>query len=145
MNTTTRRASRRTLAAAILLLILTCVAGCRADDDKQAKLTIAGTYVDEFGTTQTITSSSWSDSYGNVFNIRTYSNLDQYVLAQNSASNTYNPSLYSRFDWTYSNSDLYYCQSVFDGATQADAYAGSADASDISGGCGGFSWTNLTP
>ena len=69
-------------------------------------------------------------------------------MAQNGPDNSYNPSLWSRFDWTYDDTGaLYYCQSAYNAATQAEAAAASEpDASAPGlGGCGSFLWTALTP
>lgn len=136
------------------LVLLTALSACNTSSDGesgsvQGPLEINGTYTDEFGTDQTITSSAWSDSFANIFHILSYSNDSNYLIAKNDPANAFNPDLYSRFDWTRFNSDLYYCQTAFDAATAADAKAAQADPTDpTTGGCdvvGNFSWTNLTP
>ena len=69
-------------------------------------------------------------------------------MAQNSAEDASYPNLWSRFEWTFTDA-LYYCQTLFDGQTEAAAEAaiGLADPSDLSAGCGaqGFAWTRLDP
>ena len=68
----------------------------------------------------------------------------QWAVAQNSASNSWNPELWSRFDWHWQAGDLYYCQTAYDKATEADASSTPpADGTDLAGGCGGFPWTAL--
>ena len=66
-----------------------------------------------------------------------------YLIAENDAGNSYNPGLFSKFEWTMDNGDLYYCQSAYNAATAADAMNAAADATDIAAGCGGFGWTGL--
>ncbi len=116
-----------------------------------AGLEIAGTYLDEWGTDHTITDDTWTMDFGggmsSVFHVLSYDNDADFLVAQNDAQNDYNPGLYSRFDWTMAMGSLWYCQTVFDAMTAADAEnAPAADPTDPStGGCGGFPWTNLTP
>jgi hypothetical protein len=132
----------------VALLLAAVFASCAPDphNEKSAPLEIIGTYIDEYSTTQIVTATEWSDSYGDVFHIRSYSNEQDFLLAQNDPANPYNGGLYSRFDWTTFNSDLYYCQSVYDAPDIATAEAGSADRTNPpASGCGGFNWTNLTP
>ena len=108
-------------------------------------LAISGSYVDEFSTTQTITSSTWSDSFGDIFHIAEFSNASDYAIAQNDAANAFDASLWSRFDWTTYLGHLYYCQTAFSAASQAAAEATApADSTNpAAGGCGGFSWKRL--
>jgi hypothetical protein len=141
-----KRWSHGLAVLALMIPLLWTVACSGENKDSQSKLDITGTYVDEFGTTQTITQSAWSDSFGDVFHILSYSNFQRYLIAQNDAANAFNPSLYSRFDWTMFSSDLYYCQSAFAAVDFDTALAASADpANPPVSGCGGFAWTNLTP
>jgi len=108
-------------------------------------LAISGTYVDQFSTTQTVTSSTWSDSFADVFHIAEFSNASDYAIAQNDAANAFNANLWSRFDWTMYAGRLYYCQTAYNAASQAAAEATApANATNpTTGGCGGFSWTRL--
>jgi hypothetical protein len=114
-------------------------------------LAIAGSYTDEWGTTHLISDTEWSQQYygydPSVFQIASYDNAEYFIVAQNDPLDPFNPSLWSRFDWSETGGALYYCQSTFDAATEQDALATPrADDSDPSaGGCGGFPWTNLTP
>lgn len=105
-------------------------------------LAIVGTYMDEFGDTHTITESLWTNSAGE-FAISEWNNEEMWLVAQNAESNEFSPLLWSRFDWTWDGDVLYYCQSVFDGATMEDALAGSANRDSLDMGCGGFPWTRL--
>jgi hypothetical protein len=105
---------------------------------------LAGMYTDEFGDTHTIDAATWTNAAG-VFHIDQWDDTAMWLVAQNDAANEFSPELWSRFDWVSSGDDLYYCQSVFDGATVEAALAGSANHDDIMMGCGGFAWTNMTP
>jgi hypothetical protein len=105
-------------------------------------LEIVGTYTDDFGDSHTITETEWSNSAGS-FVISQYSNDEMWLVAQNAETNMYNPSQWSRFDWTWDGEQLYYCQSVYDGPTIEDALDGSADPADLAMGCGGFAWSQL--
>jgi hypothetical protein len=92
-----------------------------------------------------IAATTWNDGFG-LFHIAAYSNPFEYVIAQNDAANTFNPSLWSRFDWVTFSSHLYYCQTAYAALTEADAMATPrADASNPAvTGCGGaFAWTAL--
>lgn len=127
------------------LFLAACV-----DSVEGSTLDIAGTWDDQFGTTHIITAESWEQAgtYGtSVFDILEYDNDERWAVAQNDASNAYSGGLFSRFEWTEVGADLYFCQVLFDGATQEDAeMAGPADASDPTGNtCGGFAWSELNP
>lgn len=105
-------------------------------------LAIVGTYMDNFGDTHTISQTEWTNSAGS-FAISQYSNDEMWLVAQNAETNMYDPGLWSRFDWTWDGEQLYYCQTIYNGATIEDALAGSADAGDLAAGCSGFSWSQL--
>lgn len=107
-------------------------------------LDIVGEYTDEWGDMHTIDAASWTNAAG-VFHIDQWDDEAMWLVAQNDEANEFSPGLWSRFDWVWSNDDLYYCQSVFDGETVEVALAGSANGDDIMLGCGGFAWTSLTP
>jgi hypothetical protein len=110
-------------------------------------LAIVGSYTDEFGDMHMISETEWTIASAGSFAISQWNNDEMWLVAQNAETNMYNPSLWSRFDWAWDDAQqLYYCQSVYDGATIDDALAGSADAGDLTGmGCNGFPWTRLNP
>jgi hypothetical protein len=127
------------------------------DDDSDTAATgveIAGAYTTNFGASITITDLEWKDEttfddviYVSIYSISIYDNDANYLVAQNSADNDYNPEKWSRFDWVETEDTLYYCQSIFDAETEADADDGdgASDPSDLEAGCGGFSWSELIP
>ncbi len=114
-----------------------------------APLAIIGSYMDNFMYDWLIEQDlltvglSGDDSK---FHVMEYDNATFVIAAQNDAANTYNPSLFSRFDWTFSNTDLYVCQTAYDAASLAAALATPpADSTDLAAGCGGFGWSLLVP
>ena len=112
----------------------------------QGALEIIGNYSDNFGGTHQVAQTGWvSGSFG--FQIITYSNASDFLIAQNDSTNAFDPDKFSRFSWTTFQSSLYYCQRPFNAETfEAANTAPAPDTTDPStGGCGGFSWTQLTP
>jgi len=122
-------------------------AGCAAKESPQ-ELALIGEYVDDYDTTHTVSWDKWqqTSSYGeSEFNILSYDNEVMYLVAQNAATNAYNPDLFSRFDWAVVEGGTYYCQTAYDAATAEDAAAvEAADATNPAvSGCGQFAWTKL--
>jgi hypothetical protein len=131
-------------------------AGADADTDADTDtdtdtdgIEIAGTYVDEWGSTHAIDDVAWTIQYAaypaDTFTFTAVHDDLDYAIAQNGADNAFSPDLYSRFDWIDDGADVWYCQSAFDAPDPASAEAASADPADLSGGCGTFAWTLLTP
>jgi hypothetical protein len=114
-------------------------------EDSGAVVTIAvdGAWVDNWGGTHVISADAWS-SWGATYLITQYDNDAGFAIAQNGAGNEWNAGLWSRFDWTWIDGELAYCQTAYDAATEADALGtAAADATNPDSGCGGFSWTWL--
>jgi hypothetical protein len=109
---------------------------------------IVGSYVDDFGGGHEITGATWamSGQAAAAFELRLLSNAGRYLVAQNSATNSFNPGKFSRFDWARgADQAFYYCQTVYNAETQAAALAATAaDSTNLQAGCGGFSWSKLT-
>lgn len=112
-------------------------------------LAINGTYVDNFMSDWTIADDVITIGFGaddSKFNVAQYDNATFVVAAQNDAANTYFPNDFSRFDWTFSNTDLYVCQTAYNAPTLAAALATpAADSTDLATGCGGNPWSWLIP
>ena len=137
---------RPTFATSLLASLLTLAActdeGGDADTSDDA-LELVGTWTDEFGDTHTIDEMQWQNAAGS-FEISEWDNTAAWLVAQNAASNEYFPMLWSRFEWTWADEGLHYCQSVFDAASGEDAIAAErADPGDLTTGCGGFAWTRM--
>ena len=113
-------------------------------DTDEVELAIIGEYDDSWGGSQIIDNYIWS-SGGFYFEISQYSNEEQIVITQNSANNEYNPSLWSKFQWTYDlQENLFYCQISYDSAEEVDAISTPpADPTDLEAGCNGIGWTML--
>lgn len=135
---------RRLAFAFSLALIL--IAGCGGTTGgNEGPLEIIGTWVDGYGSIYQITQDKITiDGQGN-FNITTYSNTKEYCVAQNDATNEFNPSKYSRFDWANIAGNLYICQITYDSATEQSAEsATTANRKSTDTGCNGFAWSVLT-
>ena len=129
--------------------------GCNAAaweylDPSTTAFAASGVYLDENGTDVQITSSDWIETSSagvSAYAMRIYGITQPYAVMQNDPANASYPSLYSRFDITWSGGDLWVCHTVQDGATQAvSELATEADpASPSASGCAGGPWRNLTP
>lgn len=117
------------------------------DNPDSTGLELVGTYTDNWLGSHTITEEIWDTGPGYVFNISQYDNSAGYLLAQNDENNDPqygNPGKWSKFQWTLNeNGGLYYCQSIYDAATEEDAMGANGNPADLSAGCSGFSWTEL--
>ncbi|MBX2801929.1 MAG: hypothetical protein KTR31_29890 [Myxococcales bacterium] len=132
-----------------VLALSAILTACDGEFGTDAPLAIAGSYSDDFGGSHAISDASWVQDYGaygvTSFTIVAHHNDEGWVVAQNDSDNDFNPDLWSRFEWVEVEGTLYYCQILFDGAEEDDAYAaGPADAADpATAGCGGAPWTAL--
>jgi hypothetical protein len=111
-----------------------------------------GNYQDEFGGFQEIGPAAWRRSYdGITFEEFSYVGwISSAYVARNADTNEFFPGQWSRFEVVVDGDaldQLWYCQTVFDGATLLDAVlAPLADASSLTtNGCGGFPWTSMLP
>ena len=114
------------------------------DEVEEEDLAIIGEYDDSWGGIQIIDEDLWSSGDFS-FEISQYNNEEHVVIAQNAADNEWNPSLWSKFQWTYDpQQNLFYCQVSFDAADEADAISTPpADPTNIESGCNLFGWTML--
>ena len=140
----------RTPILCALLLCAALLAGCGNEYREQGPLEIIGTYTDEFGGDHQVTATTWTSFGGmSVIHILGYDNDANYVLGQNDAVKSFNPGQFARQDWISFSGALYYCSTVYNGATLDAAYAGQANAGNPpAGGCdavNNFAWTRLSP
>ena len=115
-------------------------------DEDPADLALAGHWADNWGSYHMIDNVLWDSGWA-LYNITQYDNESGWIIAQNDATNFYNPELWSKFEWTTDDDgEFYYCQSAYAEADeQAAIDASGADASDLATGCGGFGWTQMRP
>jgi len=108
---------------------------------------VAGSWTSAHSTF-TISDSTWSDvaSYGtSSYAILAFT--DEYAIAQNAATNSYNPNAWSKFSYhLLRSSGFSYCQSLYNAASFSDALYGpfTYNSSDASAGCSGFGHSVLT-
>jgi len=106
---------------------------------------ISGQFTDDYHYPHRVSATRWVSGRSG-FSIVKLDTTKKQATALNDAGNEFYPSKYSRFDWTQHSGQLYYCQTAYDKATQAEAEAvTAADTSNLTGGCGGFAWSRLYP
>lgn len=129
------------------ILVLGCVLAFAGCETSQSALEIEGNYVDQWGNTIAITSDTLTLAGMGRYNIADFDNAANWVVAENDAANEYFPGMWSRFDWTEHDGNLYLCQIAYaDESLEAAKDTEAPDASDpANAGCGGFGWTVLTP
>lgn len=129
----------------LLLISAPCLAQTCAvmPADKPA---IEGHYIDNYGGVQDVLDHYWiSGQYA--FQICSVDNVKHQIIALNEAGNQSDAGKFSRFDWVRYSNRLWYCQTVFNASTEAEAAAAPpADPADPRiGGCGGkFEWSSLS-
>lgn len=110
---------------------------------------IAGMYQDDYEGTHEIDGLAWKmgGQAASQFHLLELSNESRFLIAENDPANPYNPGKFSRFDWYQSDSQiLYYCQTAYQAESAAAAKVSTpADPTDLTTGCGGFAWSQLTP
>lgn len=114
------------------------------DTSVQGDLDIRGEYKDFFGGSHIINNETWIND-ALQFNISQYNNDLKIVIAQNDAANEWNPSLWSKFQWTIDElNNIFYCQTAFEAATEDDAISTPpADVTDLESGCNNYPWSML--
>ncbi len=118
--------------------------GASGCPNNQTAPAIKGTYVDNFGGLQAISTSFWTSGDA-VFEVCSVDNTKKRIIAFNNPRNTYDRAMYSRFEWVMFQNRLWYCQSVHDApSASAAASAAGADPSDpAQKGCRQFAWSTL--
>lgn len=119
--------------------------------NEEAALEINGSYAST-GTSHTISNDSWVQDFGTfgtyTFNIVSYNNSTNIIIAQNGAANGNTANLFSKINYTDRSADgkFYFCSAVSNASSIELAIAATdADASNPgSSGCGGFSWSQMT-
>jgi hypothetical protein len=110
----------------------------------RTQLDLNGDYIDNFGTPHNINAFTWMINTS-MFHILESSNDEDWAVAQNDAVYSYDPDMYSKFEWmTDAEGVTYYCQTAYNATSPEEAKAAMADKADLETGCGGFSWSSLT-
>jgi hypothetical protein len=111
---------------------------------------IAGTWIDSFGITNTITDESWGWQYPGYpdmdFAITQYDNDEGVAIVQNGKQNQMGEHLWGRFEWTFVDDVPYYCQTA-DGLASEELAADRApiDHDNVHANCNGYAWFELIP
>jgi len=106
---------------------------------------VVGTWDDNFGGTTEITLTAWGSQ-----KIHDYGMEQNWAVTQNAADAEYSPGAFNLVVWTDFDADntWWTCTVAYGLETFEEAFA-AEDTSDTSdpanGGCGGFSWTQMTP
>jgi hypothetical protein len=107
-------------------------------------IAIAGKYNDNFGGKSVISSTHWDAAW-----MAKFDNGKRYAITQNPADDKYSPNKFQKLVWTAPQAGSFYVCTVdygLDSADLAEATTKTADdATPDKSGCGGFSWTKLTP
>jgi len=106
---------------------------------------IVGIYTDGYFEHRITTDTWYMDT--SVFLITIVNNPEDFLIAQADSENQYFANLWNRFDWNIDSSNvLRICETAYNAATEHDALnTPAANAQDFDKGCGGFSWSVLTP
>jgi hypothetical protein len=127
--------------------------GACADDDTDGgaatALEIIGTWADSYGGLHTISDNSWDDGLS-PRSVQDFDNNANWVVTQNAPDDEYSPDMFNYVVWTDADANgmWWTCTVGYGIATLDEALAvpNTADDSDpATDGCGGFSWTSMTP
>ncbi len=112
---------------------------------------LVGKWTDPYAGKHTISISNWIVDFGTPATdaIIRYNAIDKFLIIQKPSNDAYNPSKYQKIIITEFNNFWYLCTlSPFDSST-ANAASAIADTTTktnpATGGCAGFSWTQLSP
>jgi hypothetical protein len=124
--------------------------GAEGDGQNDDGIAIAGTWIDSFGITNTITSESWGWQYPGYpdmsFTITQYDNGDGVAVVQNQAEDEMGDKLWGLFEWTFVGDVPYYCQTASGLASEEEAAAHPLiDHGNVKANCNGFAWFELIP
>ncbi|MCA9515548.1 MAG: hypothetical protein KC635_11445 [Myxococcales bacterium] len=138
--------SSRAVSTSLLALSLALGLGAcsEAEGDPAGPASITGRWLNAWGYEETISATAWNDGA-----IVAFDPEARVAVVQSPAWDPYTPGKFARHEWTAPTADgtFFYCTAAFGLPTAEAALAApAADATDPgNGGCGGFSWTHLTP
>ena len=109
-----------------------------------APIEIAGKYSDNFGGSAVISSMYWDTAW-----MWKFDNAKRFAITQSPADDKYSPNKFSKVVWTAPTGGSFYTCMVDFGLDTAELAEGTTKTADDSApdksGCGGFSWTKMTP
>jgi len=116
-----------------------------APSNTDGDVEVAGTWLDNFGTTTTITNESWGDTA-----LTNFDNQANMAITQNPADAEFGPSEFNKLVWTEPADDGSWYLCIIDyGKMTADEALNSTNVADdtdpANGGCGTFEWTHMMP
>lgn len=130
-------------------------AGCVANypgsaTAERAPPMLLGEFVDDYGGRFTITVSEWLQHPANRYRVVRWNEANEYLIAQNGATNSSAPNLWTRIDWMQlSNMAPYewaFCLSSYDAPTAAAAEATEVARRETPRtGCNGFPFSRMRP
>ena len=119
------------------------------DEQQDDEIAIAGTWVDSFGITNTITNESWGWTYPGYpdldFTITQFDNDAGVAIVQDDWA-TKGERLWGRFEWTFVGDVPYYCQTV-DGLMSEELAEDREpiDHDNVQANCNGYAWFEMMP
>lgn len=124
--------------------------GSEGDGQDDEGIAIAGTWIDSFGITNTITDESWGWQYPGYpdvnFAITQFDNDEGVAIIQDEAPNDMGEHLWGRFDWMWMDDVPYYCQTAT-GLSDEDAALSTpaSNRANVGTGCNGTAWFEMIP
>lgn len=112
-------------------------------------ISLRGSYMSNFGGTETITSTAWTQSGPGMY-LADWNEEERWVVTENAEDAEFNPSLFNRIVYTTPDATggFFYCFVEFGLATADEARNSTATADDSdpeNAGCADFPWTRLDP
>lgn len=140
---------------ALIVLYALSVSGCRSHDARQLNSAtlvpderLIGHFIDDYGIRYSISGSIWRQHPGTVYHIDYWDAAGQFIIARNDESNSGNPGLWTRIDWTIlEDSGPYiwgFCLTVYDARSSTiAASAVPALRETPRSGCNGFPFSRM--
>ncbi len=112
---------------------------------------IEGTFTDDFGQTFEIDADQFRSTSGTMTStgaVIEFDNAANRAIVQNAADAAFGPNQFNVIDWTEpTDAGFSFCTTDFGLETlmAAQSSTKTADATNLMTGCGGFSWSRMTP
>lgn len=107
-----------------------------------------GAFIDDYGSRYQISQTEWQHGAGAKYHLISYHQKDNYLIAQNDASNPSDANLYTRIDLIQLNNmepwNWGYCLTVYKAASIKEAInSAAADKTNPKKGCNGFPFSRM--